>query len=483
MVAQNHRSDLFTEIIERTTNARSFEYQSGDSYESTTMSYSQWSEESTDGFDDDIARLTYCHCYGHDDQRPTLIIGSDTYTRPGELNIATIELDESGNIVNESDAWRAVPKSAREALKAISTFLSEHAPDPEPTPPTTPAPMPTRNRATSQKRDNQRAERALQREQYHNAAGEQSATMSAVIADAGFTAAEERDCSGTPVTIWHDATGLATIKQTPYSVRVYNGRPARMGKRADAGFTYRVAWGWQPSGTGTGEAAGVAALIEASIDIDDNGYGYLTSTPSEPLTPEEQAFADSLPPVELPPYPVLHNHHHIVRCQRCGRDVNTYSVLSGKNVCLECANAATPEPWPAKSLDPDSEYQQRVRAEREAVRASLTCSCGQPISRFAADKSRCAWCIEESDTVGQLLTVNAKGERKPVYHDASAIVADLAPQYPPISGGSHDHDACTCDPATEYKPGGMCAHCTDRQNRFIGNAAPLQEWAEANDIG
>lgn len=194
--------------------------------------------------------------------------------------------------------------------------------------------------STTQARETIRAERHAAHERYMNAASDTVSAVASILTGLGFAAVETVDRDGTPVTTWHDLEALATVKQTPYTVKFYNGRPARLRKSADAEYVYRVEHGWQPRGHAAGYVAGIAAAFEQLIESDDTGYGFI----GDILTPEEQAFKDSLPPVELPRHTLLHNHHYLMHCQRCQKTISTYVMLGNTHYCEQCADILDPLP-------------------------------------------------------------------------------------------------------------------------------------------
>jgi len=145
----------------------------------------------------------------------------------------------------------------------------------------TAADLQPRTRATSQKRDNQRAERAAINDRYHAHAEQHAPDVAAILADFGFTVISEKLSGETPVTIWQDTNPAthptveaehiahATIKQTPYSLRIYNGQPARLPRHGDAELINRVEHGWCACGDARGYAAGLADAILRLIEVPD----------------------------------------------------------------------------------------------------------------------------------------------------------------------------------------------------------------------
>lgn len=323
----------------------------------------------------------------HDTNANTLTISARAGNTIGRMTtIATYDDQGRQSGFTDVDRWPGADELLDRIYAIVSDRLNPEPTEPDPAP--EPAPKKARtsaNRATSQKRDNQRAERDAQREAYRNAANEHVTDMAAILADAGFTVAEERDSGDTPVTIWHDTDGLATIKQTPYTVRIYNGRPARMGKKADAVFVNRVSCGWNPDYTYTpnGHAEGVAAFIAAHITYDEaTDYAYIDT-------------GEQSPAVDTP----------------TGSTVATDTgaiIATGSHIDL-CAFMPTLEEL----------------ANGTAVYAHACKVCGQSTGSTATH-----YCQDHQP--------NAAGNRNPVEFDRSGPW-EAAYQYPAISGGSHDH--------------------------------------------
>ena len=123
----------------------------------------------------------------------------------------------------------------------------------------------TPTRATSQKRDNQRAERNAQQEAYHAHATAQVGEIADILGDMGFENIHKHNS----LQVWMWESEHATIKQTPYTVRIYNGRRVRYGKHADAKLTNRMEHGWCQDGEATGYAAGIVAALLPLLETPD----------------------------------------------------------------------------------------------------------------------------------------------------------------------------------------------------------------------
>lgn len=379
------------------------------------------------------------------------------------------------------------------------------------------------NRATSQAKDNERAERAMQRETYKTNAQSDVASVNAALDLAGFTPAESRDVptgtlDETTVTIWHDADGMATIKQTPYTIRIYNGRPARMGKTAPASFVRRMACGWSRdyakfSGD-AGYADGIASFLASLIAYDEaSDYSYFTTTPEDVIavptapnnTPCHECGAMHYHPPMNPLRPELYECaqcHNLFCGLHCVETANNQGIQ-----CWSCHNAPEPvkdEPRDMLALAREhAEYLQRLTGATVTFKNAPRTPGGywimvndEPSDRRARDaKQLCAHLCKTIEQVieakrhapvGELLTVTASGDTKPVTvsHDgpwqadpwstpedytiattAGAIIAQVSHhdindrQYPAISGGSHDHTQEPITPSLE-------SYCTEGHYQF-----------------
>ena len=145
----------------------------------------------------------------------------------------------------------------------------------------------TANRATSQKRDNQRAARNAAEEAYRANADTQADQIADHLQDLGFVYVSHKEIDGVAVTIWQN--DAATVKQTPYTIRIYNGHPKRCGRHADAALINRMEHGWCQSGESTGYAAGIAAALLPLIE-----------TPDPPMEAQDAVYGEPSPSMDGP---------------------------------------------------------------------------------------------------------------------------------------------------------------------------------------
>lgn len=293
-------------------------------------------------------------------------------------------------------------------------FIPASSPDPEPS---ASAKKP-RTATTSQKRDNQRAARAAINEAYHASATTHAPELATILADLGFTIVETIERGDTPVTIWQSDD--ATIKQTPYTIRVYNGQPKRLPRHGDAEIINSVEAGWIMRTQPTGYASGIVAAILPLIETPDP---YMQAT--------EAGGAEQSAPMPA-------------GCRMCAKR----AALNGDGYCSKC----------------------------DAILADYPPRFAEAMTSYALDDDEMP-ADEETANAYTLATRSPEGGRQTIiavsHHSIpNPVLIGGQPsmsgpwQVPVISGGSHDADTIACADC------GITSDDTDVQPVRFGDRAP-----------
>jgi hypothetical protein len=279
------------------------------------------------------------------------------------------------------------------------------------------------NRATTQKRDNDRAERARITDAYHHNATTQAQAVATLLGDLGFVIVEQHECDDVPVTTWYDDDDKCTIKQTPYTIKVYNGRPSYVRGKGDAKLVNRVDHGWVIEHTDNASySAGVAAALLPLLETPD------------PLMSAIDAMEQGEHPI----------------CQHCG------------NVCTDVIAPIGSTDWfctPKCGLT-------AIKTIAEC-KPALILNGGQPAmsgpwSDTTTPDSECRRCCKTR-------TLNTDGycEKCQAEFDSygpATFAAIMAPDYhidvPAISGGSDEPDICS-NCRKPFSGGSLCDLCPD----------------------